>query len=193
MREQRTVMIVIFYYVSMLLSLDIVEFWICVIKCCCIFVWQANGIRCVRNPVSSTVNYCQQVHQSETSAHLSVKLNSCGKLSLKLFPGVLLINKWEYLNKTTHQQWHYMYFSMEMSSIPKKSSKTGNKKKECGTAIIYAGSAVFQTFIYKVQRLCWPSVFLLLGSLFNSMQKLSKRICRSYGSKTEMLQNYTVL
>ena len=61
---------------------------------------------------------------------------------------------------------------MEMSSTLMKSWKVGSKKNEygcnnfCRFCGIESGAKVeseFRNFIYKVQRLCWPTVVLPFG------------------------------
>ena len=86
-----------------------------------------------------------------------------------------------------------------MSSTPMTSSKIGNKKMEhsCNNLCRFFGiesgakaESLLQNFIYKVQRLGWPTVVVPLGLLLIECKShlQCKCICKS-----EMPQNCNVL
>ena len=77
-----------------------------------------------------------------------------------------------------------------MPSTPRKNSRIENLKKEydcnnlCSLSVIESGEAesIFGNFTdYKVQRLCCRLLFFPCWVCFDSLQKLSERICRSSG------------
>ena len=129
------------------------------------------------NPISSTVNFCQYVHQSETSAHsIWLHVGHC-------FPEWLLIEAWK-ISKSHFE-------TMELSATPTKSSKSRNEKKEhdcnnfckfCGIESGARKKYLSRKCIYEIVKrresrdcvVCWQTAGLSLGSLQFYAKCLSK-------------------
>lgn len=78
------------------------------------------------NLILSTVNYCQQVHQSKTSAYLSGWLTFCGNLVNWMYSLEWLISKVWKMGKSQHKKQPWGYFSVEMSSTPNLVSRVSH-------------------------------------------------------------------